>query len=95
MSVTLTFDAARRKTYRESGYWGDASLGDYWRQTARAVPDKIAVVDNHGASWTYAALDYAASRLATGYCLRGFNRAIAWPFSFRAGVSLPSFIWPA
>ncbi|WP_440980309.1 hypothetical protein, partial [Salmonella enterica] len=22
MSVTLTFDAARRKTYRESGYWG-------------------------------------------------------------------------
>ncbi|MGM3607859.1 hypothetical protein NA571_23470, partial [Salmonella sp. NW438] len=37
MSVTLTFDAARRKTYRESGYWGDASLGDYWRQTARAV----------------------------------------------------------
>ncbi|EPD4545001.1 hypothetical protein ACSAFQ_000001, partial [Salmonella enterica subsp. enterica serovar Typhimurium] len=25
MSVTLTFDAARRKTYRESGYWGDAS----------------------------------------------------------------------
>ncbi|MEX8984403.1 hypothetical protein AB8G41_18530, partial [Salmonella enterica] len=35
MSVTLTFDAARRKTYRESGYWGDASLGDYWRQTAR------------------------------------------------------------
>lgn len=46
MSVTLTFDAARRKTYRESGYWGDASLGDYWRQTARAVPDKIAVVDN-------------------------------------------------
>ncbi len=50
MSVTLTFDAARRKTYRESGYWGDASLGDYWRQTAHAVPDKIAVVDNHGAS---------------------------------------------
>lgn len=70
MSVTLTFDAARRKTYRESGYWGDASLGDYWRQTAHAVPDKIAVVDNHGASRTYAALDCAASRPQTGYCLR-------------------------
>lgn len=95
MSVTLTFDAARRKTYRESGYWGDASLGDYWRQTARAVPDKIAVVDNHGASWTYAALDCAASRLANWLLSQGSNRAIAWPFSFRAGVSLPSFIWPA
>lgn len=95
MSVTLTFDAARRKTYRESGYWGDASLGDYWRQTARAVPDKIAVVDNHGASWTYAALDWRQAAWQTGCCLRGFNRAIAWPFSFRAGVSLLSFIWPA
>ncbi|VDZ94369.1 short chain acyl-CoA synthetase [Salmonella enterica subsp. enterica] len=73
MSVTLTFDAARRKTYRESGYWGDASLGDYWRQTARAVPDKIAVVDNHGASWTYAALDYAASRLANWLLSQGIQ----------------------
>ncbi|HFW4189925.1 TPA: AMP-binding protein [Salmonella enterica subsp. enterica serovar Saintpaul] len=73
MSVTLTFDAARRKTYRESGYWGDASLGDYWRQTARAVPDKIAVVDNHGASWTYAALDCAASRLANWLLSQGIQ----------------------
>ncbi len=73
MSVTLTFDAARRKTYRESGYWGDASLGDYWRQTARAVPDKIAVVDNHGASRTYAALDYAASRPANWLLSQGIQ----------------------
>ncbi|MDI8993090.1 hypothetical protein MJI20_30280, partial [Salmonella enterica subsp. enterica serovar Anatum] len=42
-----------------------------WRQTARAVPDKIAVVDNHGASWTYAALDYAASRLANWLLSQG------------------------
>lgn len=65
MSVTLTFNAERRKAYRQQGFWGDASLGDYWSQTAQAMPDKIAVVDNHSDSYTYAALDSAASRLAT------------------------------
>ena len=65
MSVTLTFNAERREAYRQQGFWGDASLGDYWSQTAQAMPDKIAVVDNHGDSYTYAVLDSAASRLAT------------------------------
>ncbi|MEO3988473.1 medium-chain fatty-acid--CoA ligase [Pseudocitrobacter cyperus] len=65
MSITLQFNASRRQKYRELGFWGDASLGDYWRQTSLAVPDKIAVVDNHGASWTYAALDRAAGSLAS------------------------------
>ncbi|MGS9272974.1 AMP-binding protein, partial [Salmonella enterica subsp. enterica serovar Infantis] len=44
-----------------------------WRQTARAVPDKIAVVDNNGASWTYAALDCAASRLANWLLSQGLQ----------------------
>ncbi|TQN80631.1 UNVERIFIED_ORG: hypothetical protein FHU00_0001, partial [Citrobacter freundii] len=48
MSITLTFNAERRQAWRQLGLWGDASLGDYWHQTARAMPDKIAVVDNHG-----------------------------------------------
>lgn len=65
MSVTITFNAERREAYRRQGFWGDASLGDYWHQTLRAMPDKVAVVDNHGASYTYAALDHAASCLAT------------------------------
>ncbi|MBS1207473.1 MAG: cyclohexanecarboxylate-CoA ligase [Proteobacteria bacterium] len=65
MSVTITFNAERRKAYRRQGYWGDASLGDYWHQTLRAMPDKLAVVDNHGDSYTYTALDHAASCLAT------------------------------
>ncbi|MDP9568273.1 UNVERIFIED_ORG: acyl-CoA synthetase [Kosakonia oryzae] len=65
MSVTITFNAERREAYRRQGYWGDASLGDYWHQTLRAMPDKLAVVDNHGDSYTYAALDHAASCLAT------------------------------
>ncbi|VEA18293.1 short chain acyl-CoA synthetase [Salmonella enterica subsp. enterica] len=36
-------------------------------------PDKIAVVDNHGASWTYAALDCAASRLANWLLSQGIQ----------------------
>lgn len=55
MKVTLTFNEQRRAAYRQQGLWGDASLADYWQQTARAMPDKIAVVDNHGASYTYSA----------------------------------------
>ncbi|MGR6462492.1 medium-chain fatty-acid--CoA ligase [Escherichia coli] len=64
MKVTLTFNEQRRAAYRQQGLWGDASLADYWQQTARAMPDKIAVVDNHGASYTYSAIDHAASCLA-------------------------------
>ena len=56
MKVTLTFNEQRRAAYRQQGLWGDASLADYWQQTARAMPDKIAVVDNHGATYTYSAL---------------------------------------
>ncbi|XPE35989.1 hypothetical protein ACNKHN_08705 [Shigella flexneri] len=41
----------------EQGLWGDASLADYWQQTARAMPTKIAVVKrSHGATYTYSAL---------------------------------------
>lgn len=37
------------------------------------MPDKIAVVDNHGASYTYAALDDAASSLATWFVACGIQ----------------------
>ncbi|POT57569.1 cyclohexanecarboxylate-CoA ligase [Citrobacter amalonaticus] len=73
MSVTFAFNAGRRKAYRELGFWGDASLGDYWQQTALSVPDKIAVVDNHGTSYTYAALDRAASCLASWFLSNGIQ----------------------
>lgn len=73
MKVTLTFNAQRRAAYRQQGLWGDASLADYWQQTARAMPDKIAVVDNHGASYTYSALDHAASCLANWMLAKGIE----------------------
>ncbi|MCN1896668.1 medium-chain fatty-acid--CoA ligase [Escherichia coli] len=73
MKVTLTFNEQRRAAYRQQGLWGDASLADYWQQTARAMPDKIAVVDNHGASYTYSALDHAASCLANWMLVKGIE----------------------
>ena len=73
MKVTLTFNEQRRAAYRQQGLWGDASLADYWQQTARAMPDKIAVVDNHGASYTYSALDHAASCLAKWMLAKGIE----------------------
>ena len=73
MKVTLTFNEQRRAAYRQQGLWGDASLADYWQQTARAMPDKIAVFDNHGASYTYSALDHAASCLANWMLAKGIE----------------------
>lgn len=73
MKVTLTFNEQRRAAYRQQGLWGDASLADYWQQTARAMPDKIAVVDNHGASYTYSALNHAASCLANWMLANGIE----------------------
>ena len=73
MKVTLKFNEQRRAAYRQQGLWGDASLADYWQQTARAMPDKIAVVDNHGASYNYSALDHAASCLANWMLAKGIE----------------------
>ncbi|GDF56764.1 short chain acyl-CoA synthetase [Escherichia coli] len=73
MKVTLTFNEQRRAAYRQQGLRGDASLADYWQQTARAMPDKIAVVDNHGASYTYSALDHAVSCLANWMLAKGIE----------------------
>ncbi|TKI02933.1 medium-chain fatty-acid--CoA ligase [Martelella alba] len=71
MTVTLRFNTARRAQYRRQGYWGDASLADYWHQSVKMAPDKIAVIDNQGASFTYADLDTAAGRVAAYLLSRG------------------------
>ncbi|MCW2474495.1 MULTISPECIES: medium-chain fatty-acid--CoA ligase [unclassified Symbiopectobacterium] len=65
MTVSIAFNAERRALYRQQGFWGDASLADYWHQTQSAMPDKIAVIDHQGTSYTYAALDRAASSVAS------------------------------
>lgn len=54
----------RRAYYRRQGYWGDATLADYWEMAVLSAPEKDAVVDAHGTSYSYAALDDAAGRVA-------------------------------
>ncbi|WP_373657641.1 medium-chain fatty-acid--CoA ligase [Sporomusa acidovorans] len=56
---------SRKQYYRQNGYWGDATLADYWRMAVLSSPEKIAVMDLQGTSYTYAELDDAASRVAS------------------------------
>lgn len=67
LSVTLNEDL--RKKYRDEGFWGDATLLDFWKMSVKAFPDKTAVVDNYGKRYTFRQLDEASDRLA-GYLVR-------------------------
>lgn len=61
---TAPADPARRAALRRAGWWGDASLDDYWALAVRAHPDAEAVVDARGARLTYAEADDRAARIA-------------------------------
>lgn len=56
------------------GFWGDATLADYWHQSVRAVPDRTCVVDSQGGRYTYAQLDKKAQRLAGWMSTIGVGR---------------------
>lgn len=64
MKVDLRLNEDRKREYRQKGYWGDATLMDYWNMSVLSVPEKTAVVDLQGNRLTYAELDARASRLA-------------------------------
>ena len=55
----------RKHYYREQGYWGDATLLDYWRMAVLSCPDKTAVVDRQGSRYTYAQLDHTAGKVCS------------------------------
>ena len=57
-------DPDRRAALRRTGWWGDASLDDYWALAVRAAPDADAVVDARGTRLTYAEVDDRAARIA-------------------------------
>ncbi len=71
MSVTLTFDAARRENIAGIRLLGRASLGDYWRrQTARRTRYKsrgLIIMARHGPT-PHSTARQAARQI--GYCLR-------------------------
>ena len=53
MRPEYTINPERRALYRRQGFWGDATLADYWHQSVRAVPDRTCVVDSQGGRYTY------------------------------------------
>jgi len=65
MSMEIKINKDRKQEYRKKGYWGDATLADYWQMTVLSSPEKVAVIDRQGDCYTYAELDDAAGRLAT------------------------------
>ena len=71
--TTMKINETLKARYRQQGYWGEATLADYWRLSARAFADKQAVSDNHGTRYTYRELDYAAASLATWMVEKGIQ----------------------
>lgn len=65
MPLEFKLNEHRKIEYRKKGYWGDATLVDYWNMSALSSPEKVAVIDLQGDSYTYAELDNAAGRVAT------------------------------
>jgi len=63
MKNTETQTDNRKQYYRSMGYWGNATLADYWKMSVLSSPEKTAVVDSHGARYTYAELDAEASKI--------------------------------
>jgi hypothetical protein len=92
--TTMKINEALKMRYRQQGYWGDATLADYWHLSAKASADKIAVSDNHGTAYTYRELDNAAGALAMWLVKTVSSRVIGSPCNFPAGVSLPLSILP-
>ncbi|MBM4762861.1 medium-chain fatty-acid--CoA ligase [Bacillus sp. B15-48] len=64
MSLGIKLSEARKREYRQKGYWGDATLADYWNMSVLSFPDKIAVIDVQGSQYTYAELNEAAGKTA-------------------------------
>lgn len=62
--ISATVDPRRSAEYRGTGFWGDASLHDYWRLAVLAAPEREAVVDARGRRWSYAQVENLAARLA-------------------------------
>lgn len=67
--LKVNLDGDLRERYRREGYWGDATLLDYWKMSALCFPEKTAVVDSLGTEFTYRELDRESDKLA-GYLVR-------------------------
>lgn len=71
--TTMKINETRKAHYRQQGLWGDATLADYWRLSAKAFADKQAVCDNQGARYTWREMDKAAGALASWLVEQGIG----------------------
>jgi len=65
MSLGMKINKVQKHEYRQKGYWGDATLADFWNMSVLIAPEKEAVVDLQGARYTYAQMDEAAKRVSS------------------------------
>lgn len=65
MSLKVKLKEYQKLEYRQKGYWGDATLIDYWNMAVLNGPEKVAVIDLQGSCYTYAELNEAAGKVAT------------------------------
>ena len=57
-------------TYTKKGFWNGSVLGDILFKSAKAVPNKIAIIANKK-HWTYQELHEKADQLASGFMANG------------------------
>lgn len=61
---------ALQESYTNQGFWNDTVLGDILRQSAKAAPQKKAIIAGNQ-HWTYEALNDKADQLASGFMANG------------------------
>lgn len=89
----LKYNWERTKHYRTAGYWGDATLLDCWNTVVLRFPEKTAVIDSHGASYTFRKADALSSRVALFLLERGVRPGDRVSFQLPGWVEfLPVYI---
>ncbi len=76
----------RKKFYRQQGYWGEATLLDYWHMAVLSCPDKTAVVDRQGARYSYAQANRTAGKVCSFLMEQGIK-----PGDF-VSIQLPGWV---
>ena len=85
--IDVLIDEEINKQYRSEGFWGDATLLDYWLMSVKAYPDKTCVLDGHGGRLTFRELNHLSDKIAA--CL--VNDAGVEPGDV-VSVQLPNWI---
>ncbi|MDD9149197.1 medium-chain fatty-acid--CoA ligase [Sporolactobacillus sp. CQH2019] len=70
-SLKVKINNLRRDEYRKNGYWGDATLNDYWQMAVSGYPNKVFVRDNLGSCQRFKEVDHLAGKLASYMKKRG------------------------